>query len=255
VVTCNSAAFLYGMAFMGVSSFLPLFMQVGQGVPATRSGLTMLALMGGMITSSTINGQFVTRTGRYKPFMVGGGAVFFLGVFLLTFIGPDTSTLDLAWRLLIVGIGLGPGQSLFNLAVQNTVPPHQLGVATASSQFVRQIGQTVGVAVFGAVITASLAGDMARHAPPGARVRHLDLGDLQRMALARKAHPNVPPPPEERAAERVVRQSFSTAIVHCLYVGMGVLSLGFLIMLQVPEAPLSERRAIEAAHHRREDAA
>jgi EmrB/QacA subfamily drug resistance transporter len=255
VVTCNSAAFLYGMAFMGVSSYLPLFMQVGQGVPATRSGLTMLALMGGMITSSTVNGQFVTYTGRYKPFMVGGGAVFFLGVFLLTFIGPDTSTLDLAWRLLVVGIGLGPGQSLFNLAVQNTVPPHQLGVATASSQFVRQIGQTVGVAIFGAVITASLAGDMGGHTPRGPVAHQIDLGDLQRMALARRAHPDVPPPPAERAAERLVRQSFSTAIVRCLYVGMGVLSLGFLIMLQVPEAPLSERRAIEAGRARREDAA
>ena len=150
-------------------------------------------------------------------------------------------------------VGLGPGQSLFNLAVQNTVPPHQLGVATASSQFVRQIGQTVGVAVFGAVITTSLASDMARHTPPGASVRHLDLGDLQHMALARRAHPNVTPQPAEQAAERMVRQSFSTAIVHCLYLGLGVLSLGLLIMLQVPEAPLSERRAIEAT--RRDDAA
>ncbi|HEY3694929.1 MDR family MFS transporter [Phenylobacterium sp.] len=246
--TANGASFFYGMAFMGVSSFLPLYMQVGQGVPATRSGLTMLALMGGMIISSTVNGQFVTRTGRYKPFMIGGGAVFFLGVLLLTFIGPDTSTTDLAWRLLVVGVGLGPGQSLFSLAVQNAMPPHQLGVATASSQFVRQIGQTVGVAVFGAVLTTSLAGEMARHAPSGAAAaRHVDLGDLQRMALARKAHPNALIPPQEKAMERVVRQGFSTAIVHCLYFGLGVLGLGFLIMLQIPEAPLVEDRAVEAA--------
>jgi EmrB/QacA subfamily drug resistance transporter len=256
--TANSASFFYGMAFMGVSSFLPLYMQVGQGVPATRSGLTMLALMGGMISSSTLNGQFVTRTGRYKPFMIGGGLVFFLGVFLLTFIGPDTSTPDLAWRLLVVGIGLGPGQSLFSLAVQNAMPPHQLGVATASSQFVRQIGQTVGVALFGAVLTSTLASEMARHPPPGgAVVRELDLGDLQRMAMARKAHPNMTVSPQDQAMERLVRQGFSTAIVHCLYFGLGILGLGFVVMLKVPEAPLREHHdeAVAEAESRRDDAA
>jgi EmrB/QacA subfamily drug resistance transporter len=153
-VTANSAAFVYSMAFMGVSSFLPLYMQVGQGLPATTSGFTMLALMGGFVVSSTVNGQLVTRTGHFKPFMVGGGALLVIGATLLCFIGPDTSTADLAWRLAIFGVGLGPGQSLFSLAVQNTVPFHQIGVATSSGQFTRQIGSNMGVALFGALLTA-----------------------------------------------------------------------------------------------------
>src|SRR3990167_884175 len=114
------------MAFMGVSSFLPLYMQVGQGIPATTSGLTMLALMGGFVLSSTICGQLVTRTGHFKPFMIGGGAMLVLGAALLCFIGPDTSMLDLAWRLLIFRIGLGTGPSLVSLAVPDAVPSHQL---------------------------------------------------------------------------------------------------------------------------------
>src|SRR3990167_11388123 len=153
------------MALMGVSSFLPLYMQVGQGIPATASGLTMLALMGGFGRSSTICGQRVTRTGHFKPFMVGGGAMLVLGAVLLCFICPDTSMLDLAWRLLIFGIGLGPGQSLFSLAVQNAVPFHQLGVATSSSQFTRQIGSTIGVALFGALLAAGLARGLGGPAP------------------------------------------------------------------------------------------
>src|SRR3546814_6307779 len=147
----------------------------------------MLALMGGMIASSTINGQLVTHTGKYKPFMIGGGVIRMTGVGLTCFIGPDTTVFDLAWRLLIIGIGLGPGQSLFGLAVQNAVPPHQMGVATSSGQFTRQIGSTMGVALFGALLTTNLTIQLDQRAAanPAVAVGHLDLGDLQRMALAR----------------------------------------------------------------------
>jgi len=254
--TSNSASFIYSMAFMGVTSFLPLYMQVGQGVPATRSGLTMLAMMGGLVVSSSVNGQLVTRTGKFKPFMIAGGVMLLIGVVLLCFIGPDTSTWDLAWRLAIVGVGLGPGQSMFSLAVQNAVPPHQLGVATSSSQFVRQLGSTIGVAVFGALITASLSSELGKMAvkEPTAAVRHLDLSDLQQMALARSAHPAATVAPEADATtERVVRQSFSVAIVHSLIFGAAILTLGFLIMLSIPAASL-RGRSTEPEPHGPEDA-
>lgn len=244
--TANGASFVYSMAFMGVTAFLPLYMQVGQGVPATRSGLTMLALMGGLVASSTVNGQFVTRTGRYKPFMIAGGLVLIIGVGLLCFIGPDTSTLDLAWRLLIVGIGLGPGQSLFNIAVQNAVPFHQLGVATSSGQFVRQIGSTMGVALFGALLTAGLSSELDRRAPPDPAhaVRQLDLSDLQRMALERGARGDEParrPDAAAAAMERTVRESFSVAIVHGMIFSLAILIGGFVLMLMIPALPLHGR--------------
>ena len=247
--TANGAAFVYSMAFMGVTSFLPLYMQVGQGVPATRSGLTMLALMVGLIASSTINGQLVTRTGRYKPFMIGGGAILIVGVFTLCFIGPDTGTLDLAWRLLLVGIGLGPGQSLFSLAVQNAVPMHQLGVATSSGQFVRQIGSTMGVALFGALLTSGLTAELDRlsAATPGVQVERLELSDLQRMAMERDADPAAAEArlsdPQARAVDHVVRQSFSTAVVHGIVFSLAVLIIGFVLMLMIPVMPLRERAA------------
>ncbi len=247
--TANGASFVYSMAFMGVTSFLPLYMQVGQGVPATRSGLTMLALMVGLIASSTLNGQLVTRTGHYKPFMIGGGAVLIVGVFTLCFIGPDTGTLDLAWRLLLVGIGLGPGQSLFSLAVQNAVPMHQLGVATSSGQFVRQIGSTMGVALFGALLTSGLTAELDRlsTATPGVQVERLELSDLQRMAMERDADPVAAQArlsdPQARAVDQIVRQSFSTAVVHGIVFSLVVLIIGFVLMLMIPVMPLRERPA------------
>lgn len=245
--TANAASFVYSMAFMGTTAFLPLFMQVGQGVPATKSGLTMLALMVGMIATSTVTGQLVTRTGKFKPFMMMGGVALLAGVGSLCFIGPDTSTLDLAARLLLVGVGLGPGQSLFNVAVQNAVPFHQLGVATSSGQFVRQIGSTMGVALFGALLTAGLSSELARHAPatPGAAVRHLDLSDLQKMALQRSLHPEAEAAraadPAAQAQDHMVRESFSVAIVHGMVFSFIVLVAGFVLMLMIPAVKLRDR--------------
>jgi MFS family permease len=224
-------------------------MQVGQGVPATRSGLIMLALMFGMISSSAVCGQLVTRVGKLKPFMLAGGLLLIAGVTSLCFIGPDTSTQGLVWRLLLVGVGLGPGQSLFSLAVQNTVPFYQLGVATSSGQFVRQIGQTMGVALFGALLTAGLSSELRRHepaAPASAVVHHLDLSDLQRMAMQRSLHPELAPAraadPAARAMDRDIRESFSVAIVHGMFFSLATLIVGFIIMLLIPEGRLRERR-------------
>jgi len=247
--TANGAAFVYSMAFMGVTSFLPLYMQVGQGVPATRSGLTMLALMVGLVASSTLNGRLVTKTGVYKPFMIGGGAVLIAGVFSLCFIGPDTSSLDLAWRLLIVGIGLGPGQSLFSLSVQNAVPLHQLGVATSSGQFVRQIGSTMGVALFGAILTWGLTAELGRlsQANPALQMETLELSDLQQMAMERDADPSQAAAraadPATRAADQIIRQSLSTAVVYGVMFSLAVLLIGFALMLMIPGVPLKDSHA------------
>lgn len=178
-------SFVVNMAFLGVVMFMPLYMQVVQGINATQSGLALLPLMGALIVSTTISGRLVTRTGRYKPFMVGGGVVLLVGVIALTGIRSDTSTLDLGWRLAITGIGLGPAQSLFNLVIQNSVPMQDLGTATSMSQFSRQLGATVGVAIFGTFLTHSLTEELPKHTPllPGMTEHRIDLSHAQTQAM------------------------------------------------------------------------
>ncbi|MCP2014891.1 EmrB/QacA subfamily drug resistance transporter [Deinococcus sp. HSC-46F16] len=179
----NLASFIMGMAFLGVILFLPLFMQMVLGVSATNSGFAMLPLMGGLILSSIVAGQVVARTGKYKPWMLGGAAVLLLGISLLTFLTPQTTLLDLGWRMFIVGLGLGPSQSLFTLAIQNAVPLGQLGIATSSSQFFRQIGSTIGAAVFGTLLLNNLHSELPKHLPqiPGMQMKadNFDLGALR----------------------------------------------------------------------------
>lgn len=179
------ASFVVSMAFLGVVMFMPLYMQVVQGINATQSGLALLPLMGGMIVSSVGSGRLVTRTGRYKPLMVGGGVVLVVGVALLMNIDANTTSRDLAWRLAITGIGLGPAQTLFSLVIQNAAPLSHLGIATSMSQFTRQIGSTVGVAIFGTFLTHSLTAELPKHVPllPGMKEQQIDLSHAQSQAM------------------------------------------------------------------------
>ena len=179
------ASFVTSMAFLGVMMFMPLYMQVVQGVTATSSGFSLLPLMLGIIVSSITCGRLVARTGRYKPLMIGGGIVLLIGVISLTYIGPDTTTGDLAWRLAITGIGCGPSQSLFSLVISNSVPLTEIGVATSMSQFSRQIGSTIGVAIFATLLTHSLTAELPKHLPqlPGATEQKVDLNGAQSQAM------------------------------------------------------------------------
>jgi EmrB/QacA subfamily drug resistance transporter len=181
----NAAAFLVSMAFMGVISFLPLYMQVVRGVDATKSGLSMLPLLGGLMATSVLSGFLASKTGRYKPFILAGYVGVLVGVILLSRIGPDTTTLDLGWRMFIVGIGIGPTQSLFNLAIQNAVPAAQIATATSTSQFFRQIGSTVGVTLFGTMLTGSLLVELPKQLPaiPGMSTAKVDMGEAQSQAM------------------------------------------------------------------------
>ncbi|MEO6338767.1 MAG: MDR family MFS transporter [Caulobacteraceae bacterium] len=235
--TCNVASFVVSMAFFGSITFLPLYMQLGQGVAATTSGLSILPLMLGLIISSTISGQLVTRTGRYKPFMLGGALMMLLGLYLISKVGAHTTPRDLAWRMLIFGVGLGPSQSLFSLAVQNAAPPNQLGVATSASQFFRQIGSTVGVAIFGAVMTHNLAAAAAAEPrQPGQQVQALSLADLERMAVGAAHKPgeaHARPKLDPRGQKLVVE-----AITGVFNTGLGVMGLGLVAILMIPEIPL-----------------
>jgi EmrB/QacA subfamily drug resistance transporter len=179
------ASFVASMSFLGVVMFMPLYMQVVQGVNATQSGLALLPMMAGTIVSSIVVGRLVARTGRYKAMMIGGSLVLIVGVISLMGIGPDTTSRDLMWRLAITGIGLGPAQGLFSMVIQNAAPLAELGVATSMGQFSRQIGSTVGVAIFGTFLTHSLTAELPKHLPllPGMADQRIDLSHAQSQAM------------------------------------------------------------------------
>jgi MFS family permease len=191
--TSNLGNAMMGAAFMGVASFMPLFMQVGQGMGAAQSGLTMLAMMAGITVSSAINGRLVTMAGVYKPFLVAGSLILLAGVYLMTTIGPDTSMFGVGWRLFLVGVGLGPTQSMFALAIQNAVPMQEIGIATSASQFFRALGNTMGVAIFGVMLTTNLSTQLAQRAPPGVAPVQMQMSDPSAWPCSRTTPPGPTP--------------------------------------------------------------
>jgi EmrB/QacA subfamily drug resistance transporter len=230
--TANLAGFLVSMSFMSTVAFLPLFMQLGQGVKATESGLSILPLMAGLMASSIFAGRLVTRTGTYKLMMVGGLVVTFLGIWLLSRMHAGTSRLDLAWRMLVLGIGLGPGQSLFSLAVQNAMPIERLGVVTSSSQFFRQIGSTIGVAVFGTFLTLRLNDGLGKIMPG------VDVGKLEGMGAAQGGAAPVLP--------HFIKVIISDAITGTFALGLYVVAVAFLVVLMIPRVPMRDRSMMGA---------
>ena len=234
----NAAAFMIAMSFFGAITFVPLYLQLGLGISATQSGLAMLPMMFGLILSSTISGRMVTRFGRYKPMMLFGAVMMLIGVFLMTRLTPETTLGGVAWRMFVLGVGLGPAQGLFALAVQNAVPMHRLGVATSSSQFFRQIGSTVGVAVFGAVMTQALAAEVAKAG--GGTGAMVSLDKLQALAAAQAVHGA-----GKLAVDPLLRIAFSRAIVDLFWVGGVIALVGLVLIAFLPELPLRAHRRDE----------
>ncbi|WPB54999.1 MDR family MFS transporter [Xylophilus sp. GOD-11R] len=241
--TAGLASCLIFMAFMGLVAFLPLLIQLGQSLPATTSGLVMLPLTLGLIASASVSGLLVSRIGRYKAVMVGGAAVTALAAFLLSRLPADAGVWGLVWRVALLGIGLGPAQSVFNLVMQNAVSRHQVGVATSAGQFFRQVGSTIGVAVCGAVLTHQLAVGGASEAAPvvaDAPVVHsLTLAELERMAIA------APGAPGSAGLDAAMRAQVTDAVKNVIGVGTLICLLALLTTFFVTELPLrsaTERR-------------
>ena len=154
--TSAVAVFCYGAAFIGLVVFLPLFLVNVVGVSATRAGVALIPLSMGVVFGSTVSGQLVSRFGRYKPFMVGGGLVLLIGMILLSRMTTATTFGEVTLYMVICGLGVGPSLPLFTLAVQNAVDVRLLGQATSLAQFFRQIGGSIGAAALGAILAVTL---------------------------------------------------------------------------------------------------
>ncbi|MGY0023683.1 DHA2 family efflux MFS transporter permease subunit [Streptomyces sp. YJ-C3] len=165
-------SFVVGFAMFGAMTYLPTFLQVVQGVSPTMSGVHMLPMVIGLLLSSTVSGQIVSRTGRWKVFPVAGTAVTTLGLLLLHNLDENSSTGEMSAYFFVFGLGLGLVMQVLVLIVQNAVPYEDLGVATSGATFFRSIGASFGVAIFGTIfanrlstkLSSALAGQQV---PPG----------------------------------------------------------------------------------------
>ena len=185
----NGYGFLAGVAMFGAIIFLPLYLQAVQGLSPTRSGLVMLPAVIGIFTTSIASEQLITRTGRYKIYPIVGAAVLVGALILLSRLGSDTPFWQVALSEFAFGAGLGFTLQTIVVAVQNAVDYRDLGAATSATTFFRQIGGTIGAAVFGAVLSGRLAHHLADQlgaAPSGAAVDANNVQSIQALPEAVK---------------------------------------------------------------------
>ncbi len=155
--------FIVGFAMFGAITYLPAFFQVVRGISPTISGVYLLPLMAGLLLVSITSGQLISKTGKYRFFPIAGSGLMTLGMYLLHLMGVGTPAALDALYMLVLGMGIGGVMQVLVIIVQNGVPHSELGVATSGATFFRSIGGSFGTAIFGAIFSNVLIGNLAKH--------------------------------------------------------------------------------------------
>ncbi|KMS76857.1 MFS transporter [Streptomyces viridochromogenes] len=222
-----------GVALFGAASYLPTYLQMVDGATATESGLLMLPMMGGIVGASIVCGQLISLTGRYKIYTVLGSALSAVGMWLLSRLEVDTPRLHYSLWMAVLGAGIGMVMPVLILAVQNSVRPADLGTATSANNYFRQIGGSVGAAIFGTLFADRLTDALAERLPTRAG------GELP--------HPESITPQLVHTLPPALRDDYIRAYADAmprifLYL-VPVLVLGLLIAFFLKEKPLVSHNA------------
>jgi|SRR5579884_3337755 len=253
----NLAVFLVAFGMFASIIFMPRFYQAVRGFSATDSGYQIWPLLVGLIGASILSGFAISKTGRYKLILMGSMVIFIAGAFLLTHLQANTSNGLIWFWLLLIGLGIGPSMSGFTVVVQNTAPAQQLGVATSTLTFLRQIGGSVGLAIAGTLFsqtfTSDLPGRLRAHGVPAAVVRSFatrkggsSQNNLTGVGLAHQLH-SVLPPQLTALIPRIVAgvdDAFSRAIGQVFWLTFFSAILALLAVLLIQEKPLRSHASL-----------
>ena len=168
-ITANLIVMLFGAGMFGAITYLPTFVQTALGASATASGLVTTPQSLGLLLTSIIGGQMISRTGKYRVLVIAGALCITGGTFLMQTIGVGTAEWHISAFVFLVGLGFGLVMPTLSVVTQNSVSQDLIGVATSGRQFFMQIGQVVGTAIFGVVLATSYGNAFAADVSPDAR--------------------------------------------------------------------------------------
>lgn len=247
-----AASVIVGMAMFGGIMLLPLYMQIVHGASPTESGLLMLPMVVGMMAASIGSGQVISRTGHVRLFPIVGSAGMTVGLFLLSLCTADTAQVWVSLAMFVLGLGLGNCLQPILLIVQSAVPPTEIGVATSSATFFRQIGGTLGVAIFLSVLFGSVGSNISTAIEEESRTPAWQ----QAVADGHGVDPSIVAQVQDDSS---VIDSMDPVIAHPFKVGFaesmdtvfmlaaGVGVIAFLILLLLPPVELRATSASVAA--------
>ena len=264
---------LVGAGMFGGMLMIPQYLQIVKGASPTKSGLLMLPLMLGMMTASITTGQLIARTGRYKIFPVIGTALMTVSMLLFQFeVQWNTPLLETMAYMLVLGVGLGFTMQTLTLSVQNAVPAQDMGVATASATFFRQLGATAGTAIFLSVLFSNVGGKIQSAFTVDAKTPAFQAALHNPSVMANPANQPVVEMlknPSGGGSTAVLndssfiqtltsvfadpfKQGFADSMHTVFFLGAIVTALAFVLVLFIKEVPL---RKVSAMQARAQDAA
>jgi EmrB/QacA subfamily drug resistance transporter len=252
----SAQSFVIGIGMFGGMVSIPLYLQIVKGASPTKAGLLILPMVLGIMTASMVAGQVTSRTGRYKIFPVIGSTLLVIGMLLLSQVGADTALWTTDLFMLVFGAGLGLNMQTIVLAMQNAVHPKDMGVATSSVTFFRQVGGTLGTAVFLSILFTGAA-----HKIPKA---YADAENTSAFQQAARQHPadlqllkhnlaggsGLNDTSFLRSLDSRISHpfltGFSAAMDTVFFVGACVLVLALLLSVFLKEVPLRTQSGLQA---------
>ncbi|HLM06427.1 MAG TPA: MDR family MFS transporter [Blastococcus sp.] len=229
-----------GLGMFSAIAFMPTFLQMSSGLSAANSGLLMLPMTAGIILTIQSSASYIAKSGRYKIFTVAGVAVIMAAMMWMTTLSGATSLWTIGAMFFVLGAGLGLIMQNVVLAAQNAVPATQIGTATSTNNYFREVGATLGVAVFGTLFTSRLADNLV-----GALSSNAD-----QAVRAGITSPDTLVPAAVKAAGEPLRSAIVDAYANSLapvfWYLVPILAVAFLLSLVLKEIPLSEHAGMVA---------
>ncbi|MFK0403579.1 MDR family MFS transporter [Microbacterium sp. NPDC090225] len=246
------ASISIGVAMFGTSVYLAQYMQLSRGATPTEAGLMTLPMMAGLLISSMVIGQLVTRFGKWKGYLVLGAVLLIAGSVTLSTLHYDTPFALVSLYMFLMGAGVGMTMQNLVLIVQNVAKPSEMGVASSGVTFFRSLGGTVGVSVMGAVLANSLTGLFADGKERlGAAIAQLgEKGADVAAQLTGGTLPEVRLLPEP--VRSIIEDFYAQAISNAFVIGIPLAVISLVAILFLPNRPLttmttSERASADAA--------
>ncbi|WP_296194839.1 MDR family MFS transporter [uncultured Microbacterium sp.] len=239
------ASIATGLAMFGASVFLAQYMQLARGATPTEAGLMTIPMIGGLLLSSIIVGALITRTGRWKGFLILGAVLLIAGSYLLSTIHYDTNFALVSLYMLLLGAGVGMTMQNLVLVVQNTTRPEQIGVASSGVTFFRSLGGTIGVSVMGAALAARVT-DLVTERKTDIGGAIMSLGDKAQYWMDQLASGSVPRVAEMPDALRVIFEDiYAQGISHSFLIAVPFAVLSLIAIVFLPNKPLTRMTTSE----------
>jgi EmrB/QacA subfamily drug resistance transporter len=243
---------ILGMAMFGGLLTVPLYLQIVKGSTPTVAGLQMIPFVVGIMAGSVASGQLIARTGRYRIFPIIGSTLMAIALGLFALIGADTPLWKTMLIMVLMGLGLGGNMQPMITAVQNAVSPREIGVATSSVTFFRSMGGTLGTAIFLSVLfnvlpsKISTAYQAAQRTPEFQQALAADPSQAQVLRQAQGGAALSDTSFLSRLSDVVAhpfKVGFSEGVHVVFLMALAVMIVGLIVVLFLPEIPLSRRSA------------